>query len=269
MSNSKKTLLEVKEIALSYGNKTVLKNINLSIKEKSVTTIVGPNGAGKSSLLKVILKLIKADSGKVIYSPSLTIGYVPQKIHLDNNLPLTCQQFLKLKRGVKRGDLENIVNLLSIDHLMQSSMHRLSGGELQRVLFARALLNKPKLLVLDEPVQGVDINGQVELYNLINSSKQMFDCAVLMVSHDLHLVMANTDHVICINQHICCQGSADSVANDPDFISHFGTQYADNFALYTHHHDHHHHLDGDICHCGETQHFSDNSVKKSKDNSNA
>lgn len=152
---------------------------------------------------------------------------------------------------------------------MQSSMHRLSGGELQRVLFARALLNKPKLLVLDEPVQGVDINGQVELYNLINSSKQMFDCAVLMVSHDLHLVMANTDHVICINQHICCQGSADSVANDPDFISHFGTQYADNFALYTHHHDHHHHLDGDICHCGETQHFHDNSAKESKDNSDA
>lgn len=256
MDTQSNILVKLDNISVMLNNKQILNDINLEIHRNAVTTLVGPNGAGKSTLLKVILKLMKPDNGHISYAKNLSIGYVPQKISLDHNLPLTVLQFLKLKKTVKIQQIHTISELLSIDHLLQNSMHKLSGGELQRVLLARALLNKPQLLVLDEPVQGVDMNGQIELYQLINESKKRFNCAVLMVSHDLHLVMANTDQVICINQHVCCMGTPESVSSDPDFIHHFGSDLAENFAVYTHHHDHHHTLHGEVCHCAEEQHHN-------------
>ncbi|MDH2999935.1 zinc ABC transporter ATP-binding protein ZnuC [Chelonobacter oris] len=247
LDTQQQPLIELQNICVSFDSKIVLDNISLRLYPNSVTTIVGPNGGGKSTLLKVLLKLIRPNSGTVKSKAKLRIGYVPQKIHLDQALPLTVAKFLSLKQHLKSQQLAEILQRLSIQRLAQQNMHKLSGGEMQRVLLARALLNRPELLVLDEPVQGVDIAGQAELYQLIRESKNRIDCAVLMVSHDLHLVMANTDQVLCINQHLCCAGTPETVSEHPDFIQYFGDQFAQNFALYTHHHNHKHNLHGEVC----------------------
>ncbi|MGR6980977.1 zinc ABC transporter ATP-binding protein ZnuC [Testudinibacter sp. P27/CKL/0425] len=247
IDNQQQPLIELQHISVSFDAKIVLDNINLRLYPNSVTTIVGPNGGGKSTLLKVLLKLIQPNQGTVKSKNKLRIGYVPQKIYLDHTLPLTVEKFLSLKQGLCREQLDDILQRLSIQRLAKHSMHKLSGGEMQRVLLARALLNQPELLVLDEPVQGVDIAGQAELYQLIRESKSRIHCAVLMVSHDLHLVMANTDQVLCINQHLCCAGTPETVSEHPEFIQYFGDQFAQNFALYTHHHNHKHNLHGDVC----------------------
>ncbi|GJH42093.1 zinc ABC transporter ATP-binding protein ZnuC [Pasteurella canis] len=240
-------LVELKNINVTFEQKKALQNINLTIYPNSIITIVGPNGGGKSTLLKVLLKLLTPTSGKVHYSKNVRIGYVPQKIHLDHNLPITVERFLSLKKGVSSQEIKATLALLSISHLTKSKMQKLSGGEMQRVLLARAILNKPNLLVLDEPTQGVDINGQAELYQLIHQTQQKLNCAILMVSHDLNIVMADTHQVLCINQHICCAGTPEIVSNDPTFIHFFGDQFAKNVALYTHKHNHKHDIHGDIC----------------------
>lgn len=241
-------LIELKNIHVTFDRQQVLRDINFAIYTNQVITIVGPNGGGKSTLLKVLLKLQKPTSGKVIYHSNVRIGYVPQKIHLDPNLPMTVERFLKLKKGISAVEISETLNQLSIEHLRQNSMQKLSGGEMQRVLLARALLNKPNLLVLDEPTQGVDINGQTELYQLIHQTQQRLNCAILMVSHDLHIVMANTNEVLCVNQHICCAGMPEAVSQDPTFIHFFGDQFAKNVALYTHKHNHKHDIHGNVCH---------------------
>ncbi|POY44787.1 zinc ABC transporter ATP-binding protein ZnuC [Avibacterium gallinarum] len=246
----KQPLIELKNINVQFEQRNVLQNINLSLYSDSVLTIVGPNGGGKSTLLKVLLKLIKPSSGEVIYHNNVRIGYVPQKIHLDHSLPLTVEKFLALKKGVSKSEIEAALALLSISHLKQNAMQKLSGGEMQRVLLARAILNKPNLLVLDEPTQGVDITGQAELYQLIHQTRKQLNCAILMVSHDLHIVMADTNEVLCINQHICCAGTPEIVSNDPTFMHYFGNQFSQNIALYTHHHNHKHNMHGDVC-CGK------------------
>lgn len=197
-------LVELKNINVVFEQKKALQNINLTLYPNSIITIVGPNGGGKSTLLKVLLKLLPPTSGQVIYHKNLRIGYVPQKIHLDYSLPITVERFLSLKKGISRQAIQDALSLLSISHLHKNSLQKLSGGEMQRVLLARAILNKPNLLVLDEPTQGVDINGQAELYQLIQQTQQQLNCAILMVSHNLNIVMADTNEVLCINQHICC-----------------------------------------------------------------
>lgn len=246
-------LVELQNIRVDFGQRTVLNNINLSVYPNSIITIVGPNGGGKSTLLKVLLKLQAPTQGKVIYKKNLRIGYVPQKIHLDPSFPITVQKFLSLRQGVKKGEIVEAMAQLSITHLANNSMQKLSGGEMQRVLIARAILNKPNLLVLDEPTQGVDINGQAELYSLINQTQKTLNCAILMVSHDLHIVMANTNEVLCVNQHICCAGTPETISNDPKFLHFFGDQLAHNVALYTHHHNHRHDMHGNICGLNTTQ----------------
>ena len=246
-------LVELKDINVQFEQQSVLQDINLTIYPNSVMTIVGPNGGGKSTLLKVLLKLVAPTSGKVIHNKNLRIGYVPQKIHLDHSLPLTVEKFLALKRGISAQEIAQALALFSITHLAKNQMHKLSGGEMQRVLLARAILNKPNLLVLDEATQGVDINGQIELYQLIHETQKKLNCAILMVSHDLHIVMASTNEVLCINQHICCAGTPEKVSNDPKFIHFFGDQFAKNIAFYTHHHNHKHDIHGDVC-CGPTFH---------------
>ncbi|MGL5286462.1 MAG: zinc ABC transporter ATP-binding protein ZnuC [Aeromonas sp.] len=238
------TLVELKDVCLSFEGRPVLDNISLTLDKGKITTLVGPNGAGKSTLSKLVLGLLKHDSGEILRQPRLRIGYVPQKIHLDPTLPITVERFLKLARGSRRA-LGEVLSRLDISDLLQNRMQQLSGGELQRVLLARALLVEPELLVLDEPVQGVDVSGQIELYALISALAGELHCAVLMVSHDLHLVMASTHEVICLNGHVCCHGAPESVARHPEFARLFGRPEQEQLAVYTHHHhcdgEHHHH----------------------------
>ncbi|HGO5822430.1 TPA: zinc ABC transporter ATP-binding protein ZnuC [Mannheimia haemolytica] len=240
-------LICLENIEVSFNQNKVLDNINLSIYPNSITTIVGPNGGGKSTLLKVLLKLLKPNKGTVIHQYGLKIGYVPQKMHIDPSIPMTVSHFLALKPHTNKQMIEEALSLFSIQHLVENSMQKLSGGELQRVLLARAILDKPQLLVLDEPMQGVDITGQTELYQLLNQTRSWLKCAILMVSHDLNIVMANTDEVICVNKHICCAGTPEVITHDPSFIYFFGDQFARNVAFYSHNHNHHHNLHGDVC----------------------
>ncbi|MGQ0286083.1 zinc ABC transporter ATP-binding protein ZnuC [Pasteurellaceae bacterium 22721_9_1] len=245
-------LVELKSISVRFPQKIALQDINFRIYPNSVITIVGPNGGGKSTFLKVLLKLLTPTSGEVIYKKGLSIGYVPQKLYIDPTLPITVEKFLSLKKGVKKHEILTALSLLSISHLQKNILQKLSGGEMQRVLIARAILNKPHLLVLDEPTQGVDLGGQAELYQLIHQTREKLNCAVLMVSHDLHIVMADTNEVLCINQHICCAGTPEILSNNPQFIRLFGDQFVKNTAFYTHHHNHRHDMHGDICCQGQT-----------------
>jgi zinc transport system ATP-binding protein len=244
MNNSLTPLIEAKNISLQDGKKLLLNNINLSINSEEIITIIGPNGAGKTSLLKVLLGLVSPTKGKVLRDKTLRIGYMPQRLYLNPLLPLDVYHFLKLIKDSKPS-IENALSRTGVGHLIYSDLQNLSGGELQRVLLARSLLRNPNLLVLDEPVQGVDIGGQSQLYQLINDLKKELNCGVLMVSHDLHLVMASTDHVICLNQHICCHGHPEKISSHPEYLSLFGDT-ANQFAAYAHQHNHSHDLHGDV-----------------------
>lgn len=241
-------LISLKNVNLQIGNQTILQAISFDIQNKEIITVIGPNGAGKSSLIKLIAGLTQPTEGKIMSNPGLRLGYVPQKLHLDKSLPLKVSRFLSLA-NVSKAARNDALATLGIKHLATKQMHNLSGGELQRVLLARAVARKPDLLLLDEPLQGVDVNGQIELYRLIAQLRDQLNCAVLMVSHDLHLVMAQTDSVLCLNQHICCHGHPENVSQHPEYLKLFGCKAAEEIAVYTHHHDHHHAIDGDIEHC--------------------
>ncbi len=235
-------LLEASSVNLVLGQRLLLENVNLKIGPGEILTVIGPNGAGKTTLLRVALGLQKPTSGTVKRQSGLSIGYMPQRLHLDPTLPLTVRRFMALACNNDQGKILSLLAEVGTAHVIDSAVQTLSGGELQRVLLARALVREPELLVLDEPVQGVDVHGQVELYQLISRIRNQRGCAVLMVSHDLHLVMAATDQVLCLNRHICCSGTPESVTNDPAFIELFGTAAVQSMAVYvhdkTHHHDH-------------------------------
>lgn len=207
-------------------------------------TIIGPNGAGKSSLVKTAAGLIEPQQGTIIRKPKLRVGYMPQKIKINPQLPLTTGRFLSLCG--KKSALNTAVKRLDIECLLDTPVQNLSGGEMQRVLLARALLQRPELLILDEPAQGVDISGQAELYHLLGELRNELNCGVLLVSHDLHIVMAQTDHVLCLNKHICCHGAPESVSKHPEYLQLFGKEAAKDIAVYTHMHDHTHDLHGEI-----------------------
>lgn len=230
------TLLSLKNIAVSFGLQQIIKNISFDLHAGEILTILGPNGAGKSTLAKIVLGLISPSQGKIIYQGKLDIGYVPQKLPLDITIPLTVKRFMKLKFNVKNTNIISALMCVGANHLMEQQMQKLSGGEIQRILLARALLNQPQLLVLDEPTQGVDMNGQVALYNLINDIRTELNCAVVMISHDLHLVMAKTDKVLCINKQICCSGRPEDVASNPEFISMFNYRGMEQIGIYRHYH---------------------------------
>ncbi|QIQ21084.1 zinc ABC transporter ATP-binding protein ZnuC [Zophobihabitans entericus] len=241
-----KTLISLQQVSVEFNHRKILSNISLSLIPGKIITLLGPNGAGKSTLVKVILGLQPASQGKIIREPNITIGYVPQRIAFNPSLPMTVNRFMKLDKWCSDEDIQSTLELVNAKHLLHHSMQKLSGGEMQRVLLAQALQKKPQLLVLDEPTQGVDVNGQVILYDLIEQTRNKLNCAVLMVSHDLHLVMAKTDEVICLNQHICCSGTPDRVSNHPEFISLFGSKDLQQLALYHHHHNHSHDFKGRI-----------------------
>lgn len=240
MQESKQVIVNLQNIVLRHDKRTVLDNVNLQVQRGEIVTLIGPNGAGKSSLMKVVLGLVKPDQGTVTVTKGLRIGYMPQKIHVESLMPLTVQRFLMLAPRATVSKSLAIASQLGIENILSTPIQSVSGGELQRVLLARALLNDPELLVLDEPAQGIDINGQAALYELIGSVRTKLGCSILMVSHDLHLVIAGTDQVVCINKHICCSGSPSIVTQHPEFIQLFGTDVAHGLAVYTHHHDHHH-----------------------------
>ncbi|MFC3852227.1 ATP-binding cassette domain-containing protein [Salinispirillum marinum] len=235
-------LLTAKNISLEKQGKKILDHISLSIGPQQIVTIVGPNGAGKSSLLKVLLGLETPTTGEVTRQPGLTIGYMPQKLPLNQLLPISVGRFMTLQVKAPKIEVDNALAKTGVAHLHQRNITALSGGELQRVLLSRALLQRPHLLVLDEPVQGVDFMGEAALYRLIHSLKEDLACSVLMVSHDLHVVMAATDHVICLNHHVCCHGTPETIENHPEFVEIFGRRDAATLGVYHHHHTHAHDL---------------------------
>lgn len=238
-------LLQAKQISMVYGQQTVLQAVDLTIKAGEIVTLIGPNGAGKTTLVKAVLGLIEPSQGQIIRQPGLRIGYMPQRLHVDPSLPITVGRFLRLAHPSKAAIQEALAEV-GTSHLLNNPLQSISGGELQRVLLARALLRDPQLLVLDEPVQGVDIAGQTELYQLIETLRERHQCGVLMVSHDLHLVMAQTDTVICLNQHVCCHGHPEHVSTDPAYLALFGEKYSQALAVYHHDHDHEHDIHGDV-----------------------
>ncbi|GAA6136173.1 zinc ABC transporter ATP-binding protein ZnuC [Oceaniserpentilla sp. 4NH20-0058] len=233
-------LIKLRNVSFVRQGRTILKDINLSVHRGEIVTLIGPNGAGKSSLLKLALGLETISSGQRTCLPNLRIGYMPQKMSLPETLPLSVKHFLELAKGYHKSQLMNVCERLNITELLNRPMQKLSGGELQRTLLARALLSNPELLVLDEPVQGLDVSGQAELYHLISNLKDELNCGVLMVSHDLHLVMAATNKVICLNGHVCCEGHPQTVQNDPSYLELFGRSMPAHLVPYTHHHDHTH-----------------------------
>ncbi|MBT3145246.1 zinc ABC transporter ATP-binding protein ZnuC [Neptunomonas phycophila] len=251
-------IIRLKDVNVQFGHNHVLQQVNLHLHRDCITTLIGPNGAGKTTLVRVVLGLIKPSSGNVWRQPGLRIGYMPQKLLIDRTFPLTVKRFLQTTRTKALAPIKTALEDVNASHLLEHSMHDLSGGETQRVMLARALLQDPELLVLDEPVQGVDINGQIELYNLIGHIRKQRGCGVLMISHDLHLVMSSTDHVICLNRHVCCSGNPEHVSNDPSFREMFGQRGADSLALYSHHHNHQHDTHGDVIadhpHTGDCKH---------------
>lgn len=235
-------LIQVKDLHLTLQGRVILQNISFSLSKAEIVSLIGPNGAGKSSLVKCVLGLRQLTSGSLLIQPNLRIGYMPQSLKLDASLPMTVRRFLTL--GQPNVDLHFILNEVGMTSVIDNQLISLSGGEWQRVLLARALLRKPDLLVLDEPAQGVDLMGQDELYHLIARIRDRYQCGVLLVSHDLSLVMAKTDKVLCINQHICCYGTPQVVGQDPSFLQLFGK--IPEVALYAHKHDHQHDVHGDV-----------------------
>ena len=242
-TKTKPLILNVDHLSLNIGKQAILEDISLTLSEGEILTIIGPNGSGKSSLVRVILGLVPATCGKVQLLNNIRIGYMPQHAKIDSLMPLTVGRFLLLGGQQKKKRLCEVLDEVGALKIINTPIQSISGGEMQRVLLARALLRKPQLLVLDEPVQGVDINGQLELYQLIQEIRDRYGCTILMISHDLHLVMAATDRVICLNRHICCSGTPEIVTKDPAYHNLFGS---DQVALYSHHHDHSHDLHGDI-----------------------
>ena len=239
-------LLRVENVAYAPGGHSILRDIQLQVHRGEIVTLIGPNGAGKSTLVKVILGLITADSGSVFVQPDVRIGYMPQRIQVEETLPLTVARFITLGTPAELANVRKVLRETGAQGLEKSPIQSISGGEMQRVMLARALLREPDLLVLDEPVQGVDVNGQYELYDLISRIREQRNCGILMVSHDLHLVMASTDEVVCLNQHVCCSGHPDTVTRDPEYLQLFGREGVERIAVYQHHHDHEHDLHGEV-----------------------
>ncbi|HRX36507.1 MAG TPA: metal ABC transporter ATP-binding protein [Aestuariivirga sp.] len=233
-------LLSAREATLVIAGRTILDRVNLDVRPGEIVTVIGPNGAGKSTLVRCMLGLQPLTSGQIVRRDKLRIGYVPQRFPLTPNVPLDVRRLLSLTLKAAEPDIDDALQETGIPHLKDASVARLSGGELQRALLARALLRKPELLVLDEPVQAVDFMGEARMYELISNVRRRHGCGILMVSHDLHMVMAESDHVVCLNGHVCCEGGPGSVQQDPEFAKLFGPAAARMIAAYTHHHDHDH-----------------------------
>jgi len=239
-------LITATDVGLRLAGQAVLQGVNLTIPPNKVVSLIGPNGAGKTTLVRVLLGLIDVQQGTVARKAGLTVGYMPQRIALHPALPLTVMRFLSLSQRATEPAIAAALTVLRIEHLQDQQLATVSGGELQRVLLARAMLGEPQLLILDEPAQGVDLAGQAELYRLIGEIRDRSGCGVLMISHDLHLVMSATDEVVCLNHHVCCHGEPEHVSSDPAFLELFGASVSEELAVYTHHHNHAHDISGNV-----------------------
>jgi zinc transport system ATP-binding protein len=226
------------------GGRALLHAVDIDVHSREIVTVIGPNGAGKTTLVRALLGLILPDAGIVLRAADLRVGYAPQRFDVDRALPMTVARFLRLGGAHSVAEAAIALGEVGAGHLDDQQIASLSGGELQRVVIARALLRKPQLLVLDEPVRGVDYAGEAELYELIGALRDARGLGVLLVSHDLHVVMARSDRVVCINGHVCCSGVPQNVARDPEYVRLFGAEAARAFAVYTHDHDHRHDLHG-------------------------
>lgn len=250
---SAESLVTVENLSVTIQGHPILQRINCQVRAGEIVALIGPNGAGKSTLVRAVLGLLRADSGRVWRKPGIRIGYMPQRLALDETLPLRVRRFITLGTPASRTQVLAVLAEVGASAVADAPIQAISGGELQRVLLARALLRQPDLLVLDEPIQGVDLGGQYELYELISGLRQRRGCGILMVSHELHLVMAATDYVLCLNRHLCCSGHPDHVARDPAFLNLFGMESAPRLAIYHHHHNHRHNLHGAVIAPAETQ----------------
>ena len=231
-------LIKINALDVKYGGKKVLQNLHLSLIEREIVTIVGPNGSGKTTLFKAIIGTAPISSGKVILKPNLKIGYVPQQLNIDGSLPLTVSRFLQIAQKNNGKSLKQALEMVGIEDILKAQISKLSGGQMQRVLLARAIVNQPDVLLLDEATRGLDQPGAAAFYRLIENIRTDTGCAVLMISHDLHVVMAASDRVICLNGHICCEGAPQTVATSPQYKALFGTDVDGAFALYQHSHNH-------------------------------
>lgn len=235
-----KSLLNICDISLSHNGKTVLDKVSFNLKQGEFITLIGPNGAGKSSLIKVMLGLIKPDSGSIKRCSYIHLGYTPQTFIPNPFMPISVLEFLSLNQKIDTDFLTQTATLTKTISLLKLPLKNLSGGEIQRVLLTRALLKKPNLLILDEPAQNLDINGQMHLYQLIQNIHQQQNCAVLMVSHDLHRVMRESTQVLCLYHHICCMGQPESILKNAQFNDLFSEQIDALTTTYQHHHNHYH-----------------------------
>ena len=239
-------LISASGIGVHRGGRWLIRNVDLSVRPGEIVTLIGPNGSGKSTAAKVALGILKPDAGSVSRKPELRVGYVPQKLSIDWTMPLTVERLMSLTGHQSAQAIKSALSEVEIPHLAKAEVQHLSGGEFQRALIARALIRKPELLVLDEPVQGVDFTGEIALYDLISRIRERTGCGILLISHDLHVVMAKTDTVICMNGHVCCHGTPQSVTSNPEYLRLFGARAAQTIAVYAHDHDHRHMADGTV-----------------------
>ncbi len=267
VNNSQAPLVALAGAGVYRSGRWLVRNVDLHVRPGEIVTLIGPNGSGKSTTVKMAIGLHRPDEGTSTRKPDLKLGYVPQKLDIDRTLPLTVRRLLTLGARFSNAAVTEALQAVNIETLADAQVQNLSGGEFQRALLARAIIAKPDLLVLDEPVQGVDFAGEIALYDLIRNIRDTTGCGILLISHDLHMVMAATDTVICLNGHVCCTGSPDAVAADPEYARLFGARASETLAIYRHTHDHVHlpdgrvrHADGtvtDHCHPGDGHHHDE------------
>ena len=245
--NQRKLLVKLENAGVQIMSKWLVKGISFEISQGQIVTLIGPNGSGKTTTAKMILNIMNADEGQITRNTD-KMAYVPQKINIDWTMPLRVIDFMKITNNLNNNQVIESLTTTGVDKLLYNQIHNLSGGEFQRVLIARAIAKKPDLLVLDEPVQGVDYNGEIALYNLIKKISVNLNCGILLISHDMHFVMSTTDHVVCLNGHICCSGTPSSVVKNPEYIKLFGEHNSETLSYYQHHHDHSHDNDGSVSH---------------------
>ncbi|WP_102959967.1 zinc ABC transporter ATP-binding protein ZnuC [Mangrovicella endophytica] len=239
-------LVTMTDVGVRRGGRWLVRGVSLEVRRGEIVTLVGPNGSGKTTTVKTAIGILRPDEGEVRRAGTLSIGYVPQKMTIDWTLPLSVRRLMTLTAPASAQAIDAALDRVGIGHLAKADVQTLSGGEYQRALLARAMIRRPDLLVLDEPVQGVDFAGQLALYDLVSDIRERDGCAVLLISHDLHVVMAKTDTVLCFNGHVCCAGTPQSVAASPAYRSLFGPRAAETLAIYSHHHDHTHLSDGRV-----------------------
>ena len=243
MQNS---LIKLNNCGVKRNNKWLVRGVSLNVNKGQIVTLIGPNGSGKSTTAKMALGILKPDEGSNTISQNIKISYVPQKISIDWSLPLRVIDFMNITEKFAKNEIEEALSMTGIKKLIFRDVKNLSGGEFQRLLMARAIAKNPDFLVLDEPVQGVDYPGEIALYKIIQEIVKNLNCGILLISHNLHVVMSQTDHVICLNGHVCCSGAPKSIVKEPEYIKLFGDNMDPTLALYQHEHDHQHLPDGSV-----------------------